>query len=173
MPPQPILDVSSIDQSTVAVTREQIYQVNPHRHEFQQLDGIFFVDRRQGMMAGFRDVRDDEFWVRGHIPGRPVFPGVLMIETAAQLVSYYVMSQDDQGRFLGFGGVDRVKFRGQVVPGDRIVMLGKMVSARLGRRYTGLTQGFVNGQMVYEGVITGMFIGKLPAPLRASRSGGS
>ncbi|KPK44366.1 MAG: hypothetical protein AMK72_12115 [Planctomycetes bacterium SM23_25] len=171
MPPQPILDLARIDQSSIAVTREQIYQVNPHRYEFQQLDGIFFVDRRQGTMAGFRDVRGDEFWVRGHVPGRPVFPGVLMIETAAQMVSYYVMSQDDRGRFLGFGGVDRVKFRGQVVPGDRIIMLGKMLRERPGRRYTGLTQAFVNRQMVYEGVITGMFIGKLPA--RRRQAGGS
>ncbi|OPX23562.1 MAG: beta-hydroxyacyl-ACP dehydratase, partial [Planctomycetales bacterium 4484_123] len=75
MPPQPIIDISRIDQSRIAVTREQICQVNPHRYEFQQLDGIFFIDRVRVLMAGFRDLRADEFWVRGHIPGRPVFPG--------------------------------------------------------------------------------------------------
>jgi len=61
MPPESILDVSEIDQSKVAVTREQIYQVNPHRYEFQQLDGIFFVDSDRNIMAGFRDIRD-HFW---------------------------------------------------------------------------------------------------------------
>ncbi|KKM47177.1 hypothetical protein LCGC14_1558900, partial [marine sediment metagenome] len=137
---------------------EQIQQINPHRFEFQQLDGIFFADRERVVIAGFRDLKDDEFWVRGHIPGRPVFPGVLMIETAAQLVSYYVVSERNDGKFLGFGGVDAVKFRGQVVPGDRLIMLGEMVEQRNGRKYVGLTQGFVDGRMVYEGLITGMFI---------------
>jgi 3-hydroxyacyl-[acyl-carrier-protein] dehydratase len=157
MPPEPILDISEIDQSKVAVTREQICQVNPHRYEFQQLDGIFFIDHEKNVIAGFRDIREDEFWVRGHIPGRPIFPGVLMIECAAQMVSYYVVSHEKNDGFLGFGGVDDVKFRGQVVPGDRIIMLGKMIEMRK-RRCVGAVQGFVNGRMVFEGTITGMLI---------------
>ncbi|MDY7010890.1 MAG: 3-hydroxyacyl-ACP dehydratase FabZ family protein [Planctomycetota bacterium] len=157
MPPEPILDVSEIDQSKVAVTREQIYQVNPHRYEFQQLDGIFFLDFDRNVIAGFRDVREDEFWVRGHIPGRPIFPGVLMIESAAQLFSYYVVTREKYDGFIGFGGVDNVKFRGQVVPGDRVIILGRMVEVRK-RRCVGAVQGFVDGRMVFEGTITGMLI---------------
>lgn len=158
MPPEPLFDVSKIDQSKVAVTREQIYQVNPHRFEFQQLDGIFFIDDEVEMIAGYRDVRDDEFWVRGHIPGRPVLPGVLMMESAAQLIGYWVMTHVDHDGFLGFGGVDEVKFRGQVVPGDRLILLGSMLEKRGKRRFVGRTQGFVDGKMMYEGLITGMFI---------------
>ncbi len=158
MPPQPILDIKEIDQSRIAVTREQICQVNPHRYEFQQLDGIFLIDFEKDIVVGFRDIRDDEFWVRGHIPGRPVFPGVLMIECAAQMVSYFVITRENFDGFLGFGGVDDVKFRGQVVPGDRIIMLAKMIEFRGKRRCVGATQGFVNGQMVFEGTITGMLI---------------
>jgi 3-hydroxyacyl-[acyl-carrier-protein] dehydratase len=118
---------------------------------------VFFVDRSDGTVAGFRDVRDDEFWVRGHIPGRPIFPGVLIIETAAQLVSYYVVSEDPSRGFLGFGGVDDVKFRGTVRPGQRLIMLGKLLENRR-RRCVGATQGFVDGQMVFEGLITGMWL---------------
>jgi len=158
MPPEPLFDLSKIDQSKVAVTREQIYQVNPHRFEFQQLDGIFFIDDEAERLAGYRDVRDDEFWVRGHIPGRPVLPGVLIIETAAQLISYWAMTHVEHEGFLGFGAVDNVKFRGQVVPGDRLILLGSMLEKRGRRRVVGGTQGFVDGKMVYEGVITGMFI---------------
>ncbi len=158
MPPEPLFDVSKIDQSKVAVTREQIYQVNPHRFEFQQLDGIFFIDDETETIAGYRDVRDDEFWVRGHIPGRPVLPGVLIIESAAQLIGYWVMTHVDRDGFLGFAGVDEAKFRGQVVPGDRLILLGSMLEKRGKRRVVGGTQGFVDGKMVYEGLITGMFI---------------
>jgi 3-hydroxyacyl-[acyl-carrier-protein] dehydratase len=158
MPPKPLIELSRVDPARVLVDREGIYRVNPHRHEFQQLDGICLLDRTERMLAGFRDIRADEFWVRGHIPGRPIFPGVLMIETAAQLVSYYVMSGPErQGDFLGFGGVDEVKFRGTVQPGNRIIMLGRMLEERP-RRCVGATQGFVDGQMVYEGVITGMWL---------------
>lgn len=161
MPPQPFVDLSKLDPNKLEATKEQILQVNPHRFEFQQLDGIFFIDRQAGLMAGFRDLKADEFWVRGHIPGRPVFPGALMIECAAQMVSYYVVSEfkkEGFDGFLGFGGVDGVKFRGQVVPGDRLIMLGKMVEIRPRRRYVGAVQGFVNQQMVFEGQITGMLI---------------
>ena len=157
MPPQPFVDLSEIDTKHPVVDREAIYKVNPHRYEFAQLDGVCILDRDRGLIAGYRDVRDDEFWVRGHIPGRPIFPGVLMIETAAQLVSFYVMCIAPDKGFLGFGGVDGVKFRGSVVPGQQIIMLGKMVENRP-RRVVGATQAFVDGRMVYEGLITGMWI---------------
>ena len=158
MPPEPIVDVSKIDQSKIAVSRDEIYQIIPHRFEFKQLDGVFFIDDQAHVMGGFRDIRDDEFWVRGHIPGRPVFPGVLMIECAAQLLSYYVMSRADFSGFLGFGGVDEVKFRGQVVPGDRLILVARMLELRGKRRNVAVTQGYVKEQMVFEGVITGMAI---------------
>ena len=157
MPPEPLFDLSLADVNNVIMTQDEIYQVNPHRYEFQQLNGLLYLDRSSGSIAGYRDVRKDEFWVRGHIPGRPIFPGVLMIETAAHLVSCYVMSMDRSRGFLGFGGVDKVKFRGTVVPGQQIIMLGKMIEIRP-RRCLGATQAFVDGQMVYEGMIVGMWL---------------
>ena len=157
MPPQPFMDLASLDFDNMVADRAGIYKVNPHRFEFAQLDGIVKLDHEAGVMAGYRDVKADEFWVRGHIPGRPIFPGVLMIETAAQLVSYYVVSNHPSKGFLGFGGVDGVKFRGSVEPGQRIIMLGKMVEMRP-RRCIGDTQAFVDGKMVYEGRITGMWV---------------
>ena len=156
MPPKPLYDLSLIDQTRIVADQKAIYDLNPHRFEFMLLDGIFDVPA-DDIVAGYRDVRDDEFWVRGHIPGRPLFPGVLMIETAAQLVSYYVMRRSTAKGFLGFAAVDSVKFRGSVTPGCRLIMIGKMIEMR-GRRCVGATQGYVNGEMVYEGIITGMWI---------------
>ena len=82
---------------------------------------------------------------------------VMMIETAAQLVSHYAMSASQREGFLGFAAVEDVKFRGTVGPGQRIIMLGKMIELRP-RRCIGQTQGFVDGKIVYEGRITGMWI---------------
>ncbi len=157
MPPQPIIDFDSIDLNKTIVDRDGIYEVLPHRFEFMQLNGINYIDKEAGVIVGYRDTRDDEFWLRGHIPGRPIFPGVLMMETAAHLISYYVMYDRPEGGFLGFGGVDGVKFRGSVEPGKRIFLAGKMVEIRK-RRCVGLTQGYVDGKMVFEGLITGMWL---------------
>ncbi len=157
MPPKPLFDLSIIDPNKVTITKEEIYNVNPHRFEFQLLDGMYFADLEAGLAAGYRDIRSDEFWVRGHIPGRPIFPGVLMMETAAQLVSYYAMRASGGGGFLGFAGVDDVRFRGAVVPGNRLIMIGKMLEIRP-RRCIGATQAYVDGNMVYEGTITGMWV---------------
>lgn len=157
MPPQPLTDLAKLDTNKVIVDRNGIYSINPHRFEFMLLDGINYLNREENVIVGYRDNREDDFWVKAHIPGRPIFPGVLMIESAAQLVSYYVMSRDRDKGFLGFGGVTDVKFRGSVTPGQRIVLIGKMVEDRP-RRCIGATQGFVNGQMVYEGLITGMWL---------------
>ena len=157
MPAKPLFDLSLIDPNRIIADRDAVREVNPHRFEFQQLDGIYYLDRELLQLAGFRDLKEDEYWVRGHIPGRPIFPGALMIETAAQLVSYFMMSQCPESGFLGFGGVDKVKFRGAVAPGQRIIMIGKLEEMRR-RRCIGATQAYVDGRLVYEGVITGVWM---------------
>lgn len=155
MPPQPIIDLSKVDLNHVIATRDDIEKMNAQRFEMSQLDAIVYLDEAAQILVGYKDVRADEFWVRGHIPGRPLMPGVLMIEAAAQLVSYYVMRTTKINGFVGFGGVDGVKFRDTVVPGDRLVLVTQVVDSRP-RRIICSTQGFVGGKMVFEGTITGM-----------------
>jgi 3-hydroxyacyl-[acyl-carrier-protein] dehydratase len=155
MAPPLVVDLSKIDLGRVVMSIDEIRQYNPHRYEMEQLTGVIHLDAAAGRIVAFKDVRPDEFWVRGHIPGRPLLPGVLMIEAAAQMSSLYYKKVQQDPRFLGFGGVDGVKFRGQVVPGDRLLLLGRAVKIR-SRRAVFDTQGVVGDRLVFEARITGM-----------------
>jgi 3-hydroxyacyl-[acyl-carrier-protein] dehydratase len=101
-------------------------------------------------------VRADEFWVRGHMPGYPLMPGVLMCEAAAQLCSYFILTQSlMQGDFVGFGGLENVRFRFPVRPGDRLVLIGKGLKLHP-RRALFNVQGFVGPTMVFHADIIGV-----------------
>lgn len=156
MPPPVFLLPSDLDIGKIVADREAIERMLPHRHEFQLLDAVLMIDVERGLFAGYHDVRPDAFWCRGHIPGRPLLPGVLMLEIGAQLCSYVYLTQfAGAGRFLGFTGLDEVKFRGAVAPPARLVVTGKPVQMSL-RRLICQTQGFVDDEMVFEAKITGM-----------------
>ena len=155
MPPKPLADLSTIDLEYVEAGPQEIRKRNPQRREMEQLDGVICFRPQQKIIVGFKDVRDDEFWARGHIPGRPLLPGVLMCEAAAQLCSYYFRDVVQTDQFLGFGGLDRVKFRGAVVPGDRLILLARNTELNR-RRATFDVQGIVNARVVFEGVVVGM-----------------
>ena len=155
MPPKLLIDLGTIDLGHIEAGPEEIRRYNLQRYEMEHLDGVIFFDPEQNVAIGFKDVGEDEFWVKGHIPGRPLLPGVLMCEAAAQLCSYYYMRATGTDRFLGFGGLERVKFRGQVVPGDRLMLLVR--NTELNRRRAVFdVQGVVDGKLVFEGVIVGM-----------------
>lgn len=157
MPPPVILDPSTLDFDHPIADRDEIRRVNPHRFEFALLDGIVYSDSENSIFAGYHDLRADAWWVRGHIPGRPLFPGVLMIESAAQLASYLTYELMGFGGFVGFAGVDKVKFRGTVTPPCRFVIVGRGVSLKR-RRTICEFQGFVDNTMVFEAEVTGMRI---------------
>ncbi len=158
MPPPLILDPSSLDLTRCVADHAAIERFNQHRHEFRLLDAIVFHDEQKGLIAGYHDVRSDAWWTRGHIPGRPLFPGVLMIECAAQLSSYLYHFHIGKGEaFLGFTGVDHVKFRGIVEPPARFVVVGRVIELKR-RRVISAVQGFVGEHFVFESEITGMLV---------------
>ena len=156
MPPVALIDPTAIDTSRILVDQEGIRQTNPQRFEMEQLTAIVDLNLDLKRIVGYKDVRDDEFWVRGHMPDYPLMPGVLMCEAAAQLCSYFchVIRLVEDG-FIGFGGMEDVRFRGQVRPGDRLLMVAQ--AQRVHRRQTIFeTQGFVETNMVYHGKIIGV-----------------
>jgi 3-hydroxyacyl-[acyl-carrier-protein] dehydratase len=150
------LDPASIDLNHVIVDLDGIRKVNLQRFEMEQLTAIVLIDPTQHIIAGYKDVRADEFWVRGHLPNYPLFPGVLICEAAAQLCSYYISTQGlAGGDFIGFGGLENVRFRGQVRPGDRLLLISKVT--KLHRRQTIFdVQGFVGSKRVFNGDVIGV-----------------
>jgi 3-hydroxyacyl-[acyl-carrier-protein] dehydratase len=160
MPPQPLMDLARLDLTHVVADQEAIRKSNPQRFEMEHLNGILYVDPTQHLVVGYKDVRADEFWVRGHMPDYPLLPGVVMCEAAAQLCSYYTVTQGiNPGDFIGFGGMENVRFRSPVRPGARIILVGK--ATRLNRRQTLFTvQGFVGETMAFHADIIGVPISR-------------
>jgi len=153
----PFFDLSQLDLTKDVVPIEEIRRLVPHRHEFALLDGIVMFDPKTSDAVGYHDLRPDAFWVRGHIPGDPIFPGALMIEAGAQLASYCFGRRVDpsEDRFFGFGAIDKVKFRRLVRPGQRLWLLCKELA--FDRRYARFgVQGIADGALCFEGQILGI-----------------
>jgi 3-hydroxyacyl-[acyl-carrier-protein] dehydratase len=154
MPPQILFDIAGIDLDKCVFDQTVIREVNPHRGDMEMLNGIVHFDTKHHRLIGYKDVRPDEFWVTGHIPGRPILPGVLMLETAAQLASFYASRAAGWTGFVGFGGVEDCRFRQAVVPPARLYVLAQQIWHRHGRLCCA-TQGLVNGNVVFETKIIG------------------
>lgn len=152
-----ILDFSEYDLERVIASTEEVRKINPQRFEMEQLTAIVFDDFERGICVGYKDVSTDEFWIRGHMPGMPLMPGVIMCEAAAQLCGYHVQKHNlMQTEMLGFGGLDDVRFRGTVVPGDRLVIAAEKLQLRVGAMVRCRFQCFVRENMVCEGKIRGI-----------------
>ena len=121
----------------------------------RQLDRVVWWEEGRTAAIGIKEIRDDEFWVTGHIPGRPLYPGVLQIEAGAQLSSFILAERFKDAPFVGFTRVTDCSFRGQVIPGDTLVLCTKEVKVNR-RRFITDTQGIVSGKIVFEAQITGM-----------------
>jgi 3-hydroxyacyl-[acyl-carrier-protein] dehydratase len=155
MPPPVLIDVTKLDQNKIVRSHADIYRVIPQRHEFELLTAIIYEDPE--VVVGYKEVTENEFWVRGHIPGRPLMPGVLMIECAAQLCAYRTMILAPEMGFVGFAKCDETRFRGTVVPPSRLIMAVKLVELNR-RRAVAQAQGFCKGTLVFESIITGMSV---------------
>jgi 3-hydroxyacyl-[acyl-carrier-protein] dehydratase len=161
MPAPPLYDLSKIDFSRPLFDIEAIRRVNPQRNQMEQLTAVVYVDRESDGIVGYKDITEEEFWVTGHMPGFPLMPGVVMCEAAAQLAGFYARKFELLGGdFIGFGGMDEIRFRAPVVPKCRLILLAKLIDLRRNRRAKFDFQGVVNDQVVFTGNMLGIPISR-------------
>lgn len=134
-------------------TAERIQGILPHRPPFLFVDRILSCEPGR-RAVGIKCVAANEPFFAGHFPGRPIMPGVLMLEALAQVGAVALLSLPEfRGRVALFGGVDRVRFRRPVVPGD-VLRLEVEITRRV--RHLGKGHGLasVDGQRACEGELT-------------------
>ncbi len=132
-------------------TVEEIQKLLPHRYPFALVDRI--IEYVPGERAvGIKNVTFNEPHFQGHFPGRPMMPGVLIVEAMAQ-VGGIVLTQlpDLEGGLFVFAGIDKVRFRRPVVPGDQLVMTVELVCVKRRRFGKMQAKAQVDGQLAAEG----------------------
>ncbi len=161
-----LVDLSLVDFDRPVATLDEIRKINPQRFEMEQLTAVVYVDEREYACVGYKDTTDQDFWVRGHMPGLPLMPGVVMLESIAQLCSFVTQRYDLLGaEMVGFGGLEDVRFRDVVLPGDRLIVMCKLKKVRRGGIIVCQFQGVVKDRLVVEGILKG-----IPIPVEALKN---
>ncbi|ASC70878.1 3-hydroxyacyl-[acyl-carrier-protein] dehydratase FabZ [Halomicronema hongdechloris C2206] len=131
-------------------TLEDIQAILPHRYPFALVDRI--IEYVPGQRAvGIKNVTFNEPHFQGHFPGRPIMPGVLIVEAMAQVGGIILTQMPDVTGLCMFAGIDKVRFRRPVVPGDQLVMTTELTHIK-GKRFGKMrARAVVDGQLVCEG----------------------
>ncbi|MEO1133178.1 MAG: 3-hydroxyacyl-ACP dehydratase FabZ [Cyanobacteria bacterium J06639_1] len=129
----------------------QIQELLPHRYPFLLVDRIVEFEPEQ-RIVGYKNVTVNESFFQGHFPGRPIMPGVLIVEAMAQVGGIVLMKMPGAaGRLALFAGIDSVRFRRPVVPGDRLFLSAQLLSIKRQRIGKMMARADVNGQLVASG----------------------
>jgi len=132
--------------------RREIEEILPHREPFLLLDEITLIEPGVRVVARKR-VREDEWYLAGHFPGRPIMPGVLLVEAMAQAGAVAVLSEEgNRGKLALFAGIDDVRFKRIVRPGDELEVTCELERLRgpVGR---GKAKATVDGELAVRGTL--------------------
>lgn len=137
----------------VVMNKEQIKEIIPHREPFLLIDEIVEMEVGKKVVA-VKHIKEDDFWFKGHFPGNPVTPGVLMIEMLAQAGAVAMLSiPENKGKTGFFGGIDNAKFRRMVLPGDELRLEVEIIKIR-GQIGIGKGVATVDGEKAVSAEIT-------------------
>jgi 3-hydroxyacyl-[acyl-carrier-protein] dehydratase len=133
--------------------RAAIEAILPHREPFLLIDEVLELDPGHRVVA-LKRIREDEWYLRGHFPGRPVMPGVLIVEAMAQTGAVAVLSEEEnRGRIALFAGIDDTRFKRIVEPGDELQLECTLEQVR-GPIGKGRARATVDGQLAARGTLT-------------------
>ena len=138
-----------MEENNITYSAEEILRILPHRYPFLMVDRIVECNGKD-RIVGVKCVALNEPCFQGHFPGKPVFPGVLQLEAMAQTAGVLLnILGGNEGQLAYYLGVDKAKFRRQVVPGDVLRMEIEVLRARLGM-YRVAGRAFVGGDLACE-----------------------
>lgn len=135
------------------LNKEEIEKIIPQRDPFLMIDEVEEYTPGESAIA-YKNVREDEWYFKGHFPGNPIMPGVLITESLAQTGAVAILSmEENKGKNAIFGGIDNLKFKKMVVPGDRLKLEVKIIK-RKGPIGKGEAIATVNGKVAAKGELT-------------------
>ena len=152
-----------------AGVKQEVLKLVPQQAPFRFIDEIISLDEQQ--IVGAYRFREDEFFYRGHFPGRPITPGVILIETMAQIGvvafgMYLLACQKNirpsqlNGPLSLFSLAEGIEFKGIVKPGERVIVKGKKIYMRKGALKVDINMERENGEVVCVGQLAGMGVDK-------------
>lgn len=138
------------EKVSVSISINEVFSILPHRYPFLLVDRILEIEPGK-RAVGLKNVSINEPFFQGHFPGMPIMPGVLVIEAMAQVAGVMLLSsKEHRGKAPFFGGMDKVRFRRPVLPGDTLITEATLLRQR-GDMGKVRVVGRVKGKVVAEG----------------------
>ena len=137
----------------MVLDKEGIKNIIPQREPFLMIDEVEEYVPGESATA-YKNVSEDEYYFKGHFPGNPIMPGVLIVESLAQTGAVAILSmEENKGKNALFGGIDKIRFKKQVVPGDRLKLEVKIIKKK-GPIGIGEAIATVDGKVAAKGELT-------------------